>query len=54
MAVYTKLSKQQLIDFFKKYDLGKILDYNEIADGIENTNYYIKTITYFITTIYIL
>ena len=43
MAVYTKLSEKQLIDFFLKYNLGKILNYNEIKEGIENTNYFIKT-----------
>ena len=43
MAVYTKLSEKQLIDFFLKYNLGKILNYKEIKEGIENTNYFIKT-----------
>ena len=43
MAVYTKLSEKQLIDFFLKYNLGKILNFNEIKEGIENTNYFIKT-----------
>ena len=43
MAVYTKLSEDQLTVFFSKYDLGKILNYKEIKDGIENTNYFIQT-----------
>ena len=43
MAVYTKLSKNELIEFFSKYSLGKLLDYKEIKEGIENTNYFIKT-----------
>ena len=43
MAVYTKLSKNELIEFFSKYRLGKLLDYKEIKEGIENTNYFIKT-----------
>jgi len=43
MAVYTKLSKNQLIDFFSKYDLGKLLNYKGIEEGIENTNYFIQT-----------
>ena len=43
MAVYTKLSEKQLIDFFLKYNLGKILNFNEIKEGIENTNYFIQT-----------
>jgi len=43
MAVYTKLSKNELIDFFSKYSLGKLINYNEIKEGIENTNYSIQT-----------
>tara|TARA_Y100000590_G_scaffold214115_1_gene242693 strand:+ start:183 stop:1151 length:969 start_codon:yes stop_codon:yes gene_type:complete len=43
MAVYTKLSEIQLKDFFLKYNLGKLLNYKEIREGIENTNYFINT-----------
>ena len=43
MAVYTKLSEYQLKEFFSKYDLGKLLNYKEIKEGIENTNYFIQT-----------
>ena len=43
MAVYTKLSKNQLDEFFSKYSLGKLINYSEIKEGIENTNYLIKT-----------
>jgi len=43
MAVYTKLTKEELKDFFLKYNLGKLLDHNEIKEGIENTNYFIQT-----------
>ena len=42
MAVYTKLSESNLKEFFSKYDLGKLLNYSEIEEGIENTNYFIK------------
>ena len=42
MAVYTKLSEGDLKFFFSKYNLGKLLNYNEIRDGIENTNYFIE------------
>jgi len=41
MAVYTKLSKEELREFFSKYNLGKLLNYKEIKEGIENTNYFI-------------
>ena len=43
MAVYTKLSENSLKEFFLKYNLGKLLSYKEIKEGIENTNYFIKT-----------
>ena len=42
MAVYTKLSEDDLKFFFSKYNLGELLNYNEISDGIENTNYFIE------------
>ena len=42
MAVYTKLSEAQLKVFFSKYNLGKLLNYEEIKEGIENTNYFIE------------
>ena len=43
MAVYTKLSETSLNEFFSKYNVGKIRKYEEIKEGIENTNYFIKT-----------
>jgi homoserine kinase type II len=43
MAVYTKLSENQLKEFFLNYDLGKVLNYKGIEDGIENTNYFVQT-----------
>ena len=43
MAVYTKLPEKKLIEFFSKYNLGKLLNYKGIKEGIENTNYYIQT-----------
>ena len=43
MAVYTKLSDDELKELFSKYNLGEILNYEEIKEGIENTNYFIKT-----------
>ena len=43
MAVYTKLSRIEMVDFFSKYNLGKLINYKVIEEGIENTNYFIKT-----------
>ena len=43
MAVYTKLSEDDLNKFLSKYNLGKLLNYSGIKEGIENTNYSVKT-----------
>ena len=43
MAVYTKLSEDELIKFFSKYSLGNLLQYKGIEAGIENTNNSIQT-----------
>ena len=43
MAVYTKISKAEANNFFKKYDIGKIIKFVGIKEGIENTNYKIFT-----------
>ena len=53
MAVYTKLSENNLKDFFSKYNLGKLLKFQGIQEGIENSNYFVKTDSgKFILTIY--
>ena len=53
MAVYTKISEKNLKDFFLKYNIGKIINYKGIPEGIENTNYLIETDKgKFILTIY--
>jgi len=43
MAVYTKLTENELKEFFSKYNLGNLKNYKEIKEGIENTNYFIQT-----------
>ena len=53
MAVYTKLSENDLKGFFSKYSIGKIQKYEEIKEGIENTNYFLSVNkTKFILTVY--
>jgi len=53
MAVYTKLSENKLKEFFLKYNLGQLISYEEIKEGIENTNYFIQTESgKFILTLY--
>ena len=39
MAIYTKLNKKDLNEFLFKYNLGKLLNFKGIQEGIENTNY---------------
>ena len=34
MAIYTKLSENNLKEFFLKYNLGKLLNYKGIQEGI--------------------
>jgi len=53
MAIYTQLSENNLKEFFSKYNLGKIISYHGIKEGIENTNYFIQAEkNKFILTIY--
>ena len=53
MAVYTKINKKELNSFVKKYNIGKVLRFKGIKEGIENTNYFIQTSdSKFILTIY--
>jgi len=53
MAVYTKISKAEINNFFKNYEIGKITNFFGIKEGIENTNYLVQTEkNKFILTIY--
>ena len=53
MAVYTKISKKDVNNLFKNYNLGKVIKFIGIKEGIENTNYLIYTEkNKFILTIY--
>ena len=39
MSVFTKINKSQLISIIADYDLGKLIDYRGISEGIENSNF---------------
>ena len=39
MAVFTKLNQIEIENFVKTYEVGKLNSYDEIVEGIENTNY---------------
>jgi len=43
MAIYTKISRNDVVSIEKKFNLGKIISCKGIKKGIENTNYLIKT-----------
>ena len=39
MAVYTDITEAELTDFIAHYDVGELLSYKGIAEGVENTNF---------------
>jgi homoserine kinase type II len=43
MAVYTQVSDDELTSFIASYDVGALLSYKGIAEGVENTNYLVHT-----------
>lgn len=43
MSVYTQIQVVELKDFLAEYALGELLSYQEIAEGIENSNYALTT-----------
>jgi homoserine kinase type II len=43
MAVYTEVPDDELAAFVASYDLGALLSYKGIAEGVENTNYLLHT-----------
>ena len=53
MAVYTNLNDDQLSDFLKLYRIGKLISFTGITEGIENSNFRLKTTSgEFILTIF--
>ncbi len=53
MAVYTDIAETELEDFLAGYDLGQLLSYKGIAEGVENSNFLLHTSRgYFILTLY--
>ena len=43
MAIYIKISRNDISEIEKKFNIGKIISFNGIKKGIENTNYLLKT-----------
>jgi homoserine kinase type II len=53
MAVYTDVTDEELQQFLAGYDLGPLLSYKGIAEGVENSNFLLHTARgYFILTLY--
>jgi homoserine kinase type II len=42
MAVYTKINNEDVLKLSKNFNLGKIIQFQGIKQGIENTNYLLK------------
>ena len=53
MAVYTDVAAEDLGAFLAGYDIGELLAYKGIAEGVENSNFLVHTSRgYFILTLY--
>jgi homoserine kinase type II len=53
MAVYTEVSDEALSDFLALYDVGEVVSFKGIAEGVENSNFLLRTTrTQFILTLY--
>src|SRR6202171_2616724 len=53
MAVYTDVTAEELEAFLAGYDIGELLAYKGIAEGVENSNFLVHAGRgYFILTLY--
>ena len=43
MAVYTEVADEELAQFLRTYDLGRVLSFKGIAEGVENSNFLLRT-----------
>jgi homoserine kinase type II len=43
LAVYTDVGDEELVAFVAAYDLGEVMSFKGIAEGVENTNYLLQT-----------
>src|SRR5947199_9426729 len=43
MAVYTDVAAEELTEFLRGYDIGELLSYKGIAEGVENSNFLLHT-----------
>ena len=53
MAVYTDVDDEELIAFLRAYDIGALLSCKGIAEGVENSNFFLHVSAgNFILTLY--
>jgi homoserine kinase type II len=53
VAVYTEVSDEALRDFLALYDIGEVISFKGIAEGVENSNFLLRTMrSQFILTLY--
>jgi homoserine kinase type II len=45
MAVYTEVTDEALADFLSGYDIGTVVAFRGIAEGVENSNFSLRTTT---------
>jgi homoserine kinase type II len=43
VAVYTDVAVEDLETFIRRYDIGRLLSYKGIAEGVENSNFLLRT-----------
>ena len=43
MAVYTEVTDEELRAFLETYDVGSLMSYRGIAEGVENSNFMLHT-----------
>ncbi|MFH1803805.1 MAG: homoserine kinase [Pseudomonadota bacterium] len=43
MAVYTDVSDEDIAAFLSEYDIGQVISFKGIAEGVENTNFLLQT-----------
>ncbi|MBL4602826.1 MAG: phosphotransferase, partial [Emcibacteraceae bacterium] len=53
MAVYTNVSADEIALFIAEYDVGEVVSFKGIAEGVENSNFLLSTTKeHFILTLY--
>ncbi len=43
MAVYTKITKEEIVSHLRNYSIGELIDFKEVIEGIDNSNFILET-----------